>query len=120
MRTSGDYRLGSVWLIKFDPSVGTEIRKTRPAVIVSGTAFNGRSKVIVIPLTTSQPRNPLLLSVMVPVTPSDANGLDLESFLIGVEPLTFDKRRLVQYLGQLEERHIHQAKSILRRYLDLQ
>lgn len=119
MRTSGDYRLGSIWLVRFDPSVGTEIRKTRPAVIVSGTAFNRRSKVTVIPLTTSQPRDPRLLSVMVPVTPTDVNGLDVESFLIGVEPMTFDKRRLVQYLGQLEAEHIRQTKSILRRYLDV-
>ena len=31
-------------LVSFDPSIGTEIRKTRPAVIISGTAFNQRSK----------------------------------------------------------------------------
>jgi Growth inhibitor len=43
MAASSDYRLGSIWLVNFDPSVGTEIRKTRPAVIISGTAFNQRS-----------------------------------------------------------------------------
>ncbi len=32
-------------LVKFAPSIGTEIRLTRPAVIISGTAFNVRSKV---------------------------------------------------------------------------
>lgn len=120
MRTSGDYRLGSIWLVRFDPSVGTEICLTRPAVIISGTAFNRRSKVTVLPLTTSQPRVQRLLSIVVPLTPTEANGLDVESFLIGVDPMTFDKRRLVQYLGQLEEEQIQQAKSILRRYLDLQ
>ena len=119
MRTSGDYRLGSIWLVRFEPSVGTEIRKIRPAVIISGTVFNRRSKVTVIPLTTSQPRDQRLLSIVIPVTPSNANGLDVESFLIGVDPMTFDKRRLVQYLGQLEQEQIQQAKSILRRYLDL-
>ena len=29
MAASSDYRLGSIWLVTFDPSVGTEIRKTR-------------------------------------------------------------------------------------------
>ena len=43
MAASSDYRLGSLWLVTFDPSVGTEIRKTRSAVIISGTAFNQRS-----------------------------------------------------------------------------
>jgi len=120
MRTSGNYRLGSIWLVRFDPSVGTEIRKTRPAVIISGTVFNRRSKVTVLPLTTSQPRDQRLLSIMVPVTPSNTNGLDAESFLICIDPMTFDKKRLVQYVGQLEQEQIQQSKSILRRYLDLE
>jgi mRNA interferase MazF len=39
--------------VQFDPSVGTEIRKTRPAVVVSGDLFNRyRSKVTVLPLTS--------------------------------------------------------------------
>ncbi|MDX2254009.1 MAG: type II toxin-antitoxin system PemK/MazF family toxin [Pseudanabaenaceae cyanobacterium bins.39] len=37
--------MGSIWLVSFDPSIGSEIRKTRPAVIISGTMFNQRSKV---------------------------------------------------------------------------
>lgn len=44
-------------LVKLDPSIGTQIRKTRPAVIISGTAFNVRSKVTVLPLSTSKPRH---------------------------------------------------------------
>jgi mRNA interferase MazF len=107
-------------LVRFDPSVGTEIRKTCPAVIISGTVFNRRSKVTVLPLTTSQPRDQRLLSIMVPVTPSNTNGLDAESFLICIDPMTFDKKRLVQYVGQLEQEQIQQSKSILRRYLDLE
>jgi hypothetical protein len=52
MANSSDYRLGSIWLVTFDPSKGTEIRKTRPALIVSGTLFNQRrSKVTVLPFT---------------------------------------------------------------------
>ena len=118
MRTGGDYRLGSIWLVRFDSSVGTEIRKTRPAVIISGTVFNRRTKVTVLPLTTSNPRDRRLLSIMISITPCDTNGLDVESFLICVEPMTFDKRRLVKYIGQLEDDQIQQFKSILRRYLD--
>jgi mRNA interferase MazF len=45
MATSSNYRLGSIWLVNFDPSIGTEIRKTRPAMIISGTLFNQRRKV---------------------------------------------------------------------------
>ena len=119
MRTSSDYRLGSLWLVRFDPTVGTEIRKTRPAVIISGTAFNQRSKVTVLPLTSVRPRNQKLLAVLVPVAPSSGNGLDAESFVICVEPMTFDKRRLVQYLGELQSEQIQRTKFILTRFLEL-
>ena len=119
MRTSSDYRLGSIWLVGFDPSIGTEIRKTRPAVIISGTVFNQRSKITVLPLTSTKPHHEILLSVLVPVPPSKENGLDLESFIVAIEPMTFDKRRLIKHLGQLDVSIIKQVQSILTRYLDL-
>lgn len=119
MRTSSDYRLGSLWLSRFEPSVGTEIRKTRPAVVISGTLFNRRSKVTVLPLTSVQPRDSRLLAVVVPISPIPSNGLDTESFVICVEPITFDKKRFVQYLGELEPDQIQQIESILNTFLDL-
>lgn len=43
---------GEVWWVEFDPSIGTEIRKTRPAVIVSNDAANRNlARVIVIPMS---------------------------------------------------------------------
>jgi mRNA interferase MazF len=115
----GNYRLGAIWLVKFDPSIGTEIRKTRPAVIVSDTPFNIRSKVVVLPITSATPKDPRLLQIWVPVSPSQMNGLDRESFIVCVDPATFDKRRLVQYLGQIEIEQIEKIKAILARLLNL-
>jgi mRNA interferase MazF len=48
---------GEVWWVDFDPSVGTEIRKTRPAVIISNDHFNlHASRVQVIPITRNVER----------------------------------------------------------------
>jgi mRNA interferase MazF len=116
---SGNYRLGAIWLVKFDPSVGTEIRKTRPAVIVSDTPFNTRSKVVVLPITSITLKDSRLLHVWVPVSPSPINGLDRESFVVCIDPATFDKKRLVQYLGQVEIEKIEQIKTVLARLLNL-
>ena len=45
---------GSVWWVEFDPSVGSEINKTRPAVIVSNDIANQHlTRVVVIPLTSN-------------------------------------------------------------------
>ena len=118
MAASGDYRLGSIWLVSFDPSIGTEIRKTRPAVIISGTAFNQRSKVTVLPITSANPSD-RLLPVIVPLVPSIINGLSSNCFVVCVDPMTFDKRRLIQCLGQVELEQLEEIQQILVRYLEL-
>ncbi len=117
MGTSSDYRLGSIWLVNFDPSVGSEIRKTRPAIIVSGTTFNQRRKVTVLPITSSSPDS-RLLPVVIPVNPCAENGLTTNSFIVCIDPMTFDKRRLIKQLGILEQDLIRQVQSILHSYLD--
>jgi mRNA interferase MazF len=46
-------RRGEVWWVWFDPSVGGEIRKTRPALVLSNNAANAAlNRVIVVPLTS--------------------------------------------------------------------
>ena len=48
---------GEVWWVDFDPAVGSEIRKTRPAVIVSNdTANRNLSRVVVVPVTSNTGR----------------------------------------------------------------
>ncbi len=48
---------GEVWWVEFDPSVGSEIRKRRPAVIVSNDAANrSLARVVVIPITSNTSR----------------------------------------------------------------
>ena len=45
-------RRGEVWWVSFDPSLGGEIQKTRPAVVLSNNSANaGLNRVIVVPLT---------------------------------------------------------------------
>jgi mRNA interferase MazF len=48
---------GEIWWVAFDPSVGTEIRKTRPAIIVSNTVANRRlPAIVVVPVTSNVAR----------------------------------------------------------------
>ncbi len=48
---------GEIWWVEFDPAVGSEIRKTRPAIIVSNDAANRNlARVVVVPLTSNTSR----------------------------------------------------------------
>jgi mRNA interferase MazF len=118
MATSSNYRLGSIWLVNFDPSIGTEIRKTRPAMIISATVFNQRRKVTVLPITSSS-LDSRLLPVVVPLEPDENNGLNTDSFIVCIDPMTFDKQRLIKRLGVLNLDEIRQVQSILYSYLAL-
>lgn len=57
---------GEIWLVNFDPTLGAEIKKTRPAVIISGQPFNRlRRTVVVVPLSSAhdQTEFPLLIAI---------------------------------------------------------
>jgi mRNA interferase MazF len=48
---------GEVWWVEFDPAMGTEIKKTRPSVIISNDAANRNlARVVVVPLTSNTGR----------------------------------------------------------------
>jgi mRNA interferase MazF len=120
MASLSNFRHGSVWVISFDPSVGTEIQKTRPGVIVSGTPFNEkRSKVTVLPFTSFRPNDSRISPAVVSVISTVENGLSVDSLLVCIEPMTFDKARLSKYLGQLESEYLQQMEAVLKRYLAL-
>lgn len=118
MATSRNYRLGSIWLVNFDHSLDPERHKPRPAIIISGTLFNQRRKVTVLPITSIAPDN-RLLPVVVPIEPTATNGITTNSFIVCVDPMTFDKQRLVKQLGILSTDKIRQVQSILYSYLEL-
>ena len=112
--------MGSIWIVRFDPSIGTEIRKTRPALIISGTAFNiPRSKATVLPFTSAKVEKERISPAVVYVPASAKNGLATDSLLVCVDLMTFDKARLVQQVGELETELLKQVRAIVKQYLDL-
>jgi mRNA interferase MazF len=114
-----DYRCGSIWLVNFEPSIGTEIKKTRPALIISASDFNKvRKKVTLLPITSQIVKDPKIAFVVVTVKADTSNGLDRDSTIVAIEPNTFDKKRLLKYLGQLKTEPLQEVKQKLQIYLD--
>ncbi|MEO6994109.1 MAG: type II toxin-antitoxin system PemK/MazF family toxin [Lacunisphaera sp.] len=83
-----------VWLVNLDPTVGSEIRKTRPALVVSPNEMNAHiATVIIAPMTTKGREYP----TRVPCTFQRKSGQVVLDQL-----RTVDKARLVKRLGTLE------------------
>jgi mRNA interferase MazF len=86
-------RNGDIWLAQLDPTVGSEIQKTRPCVVVSPDEMNEHLRtVIVAPMTTgSRPAG-----FRVPVSFEGKQGL-----IVLDQIRTLDRQRLVKRLGRL-------------------
>jgi mRNA interferase MazF len=85
---------GEVWWVEFDPAIGSEIRKTRPAVILSNDAANRNlARLVVVPLTSN----------VLQVYPGEALvSIDgRQSKAMADQIMTADKRRLKSRLGVL-------------------
>jgi mRNA interferase MazF len=81
-----------VWLVNLDPTVGSEIKKTRPAVIVSPDELNANLQtVVVVPLTTGR-AYPFRIATKVRGKPGVA-AID--------QIRTVDKRQLVKRISTL-------------------
>jgi mRNA interferase MazF len=86
-------KAGDIWLAQLDPTVGSEIQKTRPCVVVSPVEMNAHLRtVIVAPMTTgSRPA-----AFRVAVTFQGKQGL-----IVLDQVRTLDRARLVKRLGAL-------------------
>lgn len=83
-----------IWLVQLDPSIGTEIKKTRPCVVISPDEMAALSTVIVAPMTTQGFNFPM----RVPCTFQGKQGLILLDQIRAV-----DKTRLLVKKGNLSQ-----------------
>ena len=103
---------GEVWWVSFEPAVGGEIKKTRPAVIVSNDVSNRYiNRVQVVPLTSNTER----------VYPSEAlvTVAERQSKAMADQISTVSKLRLIKKVGTLSSEDMLQLERAIRVQLAL-
>ncbi|OGO40050.1 MAG: hypothetical protein A2147_07065 [Chloroflexi bacterium RBG_16_57_8] len=89
---------GEVWRIEFDPTRGDEIRKSRPAVVVSSDAFTPLKTKLVVPLTSWQAKFDDS-QWMVRINADPGNGLERDSAADALQLRCVSYDRFVSRLG---------------------
>lgn len=98
-------------LLNLDPTIGSEIKKTRPCVIVSPNEMNKYLRTIVVaPMTTKSKKYPTRIEV------KHDNKI---GWIVIDQIKTIDKKRIIKTLGRLSQPEIKEVKSIIREtYVD--
>ena len=94
-------RRSEVYIVSFDPSIGAEIKKTRPALVVQNDVANRHSPVTTVAAVTSQFEEPLYPTEVLIRSPE--GGLGVDSVVLLNQIRSIDKRRLVKRLGAVKE-----------------
>ena len=96
----------NIVLVNLDPTVGSEIKKTRPCVVISPDEMNKYINTIVIAPMTSQSKS---YPTRVKVTHDNKKG-----WIVIDQIRTIDKLRIIKTLDKLSEKEIKEVKKIIR------
>lgn len=104
---------GEIWLVNFDPIIGSEIKKTRPAIILSGQPFNRlRRTLIVVPLSSAHERTefPLLIAIR-------TSGKPAVAVVDQIKAAT--KERFIRKIGEATDDEMSQISDALATLVEL-
>ncbi|MGC8639395.1 MAG: type II toxin-antitoxin system PemK/MazF family toxin [Isosphaeraceae bacterium] len=95
-------RRGEVWLVDFDPAVGAEIKKLRPAVVISTDAIGRLPLRMVVPITDWKPQY-ANYPWIVDLPASSTNGLTKNSGADAFQTKSVSQSRFVRLLGRVTD-----------------
>jgi mRNA interferase MazF len=110
-------RRGEIWLVDFDPAIGAEIQKVRPAVVISMDAIGRLPLRMVVPVTDWK-RQYLNYPWIVELPASSSNGLAKDSGADAFQTKSVSQSRFVRRLGRLTAAQINDVASAIALCVD--
>ena len=104
---------GEIWLINLDPTIGAEIRKSRPAVIVSVDEIGILPLRVIVPITDWKDQYSQA-AWMVPILPGANNGLNKRSAADAFQIRSVSKERFINKIGKLETERLLMILSAIQ------
>lgn len=102
---------GQIWLVNLDPTRGSELKKTRPCVIISPFEMHSKLRTVIIaPMTTGNKHAPY----RIPINFEGEKGLILLDQIRAI-----DKLRLVKLMGTLNYSTLQETSEILQEVFSL-
>ena len=110
-------RRGEIYLVHFDPTVGHEIQKTRPAVVLQNDISNQYSPITIVAAISSQFSDPPFPREVV-IEPAES-GLQKRSAVILNQIRSVDRRRLGKKIGRLSDQSMRRVDEAVKISLGL-
>jgi mRNA interferase MazF len=112
-------RQGEIWLISLDPTIGAEIKKTRPAIIVNNDALGKLPLKVIVPLTDWKNRYDVA-PWMVKITPDKNNNLSKLSAADCFQVRSLSELRFAKRLGKIGIDQLEEIKTGLARVFSIE
>jgi len=107
-----------IWLIDLDPTIGAEIQKKRPAIIVNDNSLGRLPLKVVIPITDWKDHYENA-AWMVKIEPDTTNGLSKTSSADCFQIRSLSQERLIKKIGLVDNQILNDIKIALAKVLDL-
>ena len=104
-------RRDDVYLVNFAPTIGAEVKKTRPAVVIQNDIGNRWSPITIVAAMTSRFEDPLYPTEV--LVKASEGGLAIDSVVLLNQLRSVDKARLVRRLGALKSQTVREVDRAL-------
>jgi len=98
-----------IYLVNLDPTVGHEIQKTRPCLVISPDEMNQNVQTVIIaPMTTKSHKYPTRISVTIQ---------NKKGWIVLDQIRTIDNKRILKKIGKINTETIKEVKSVIKEML---